>query len=301
MPFTSLTRLTCIQRLFHDGFKVLIEVLHHVGPLLIAFGYAVEILFHLGSEVVIHDGGEIFHEEVVDDDTDIRRLQLALVRSYRLFTHRLFHLLAFQRVDGVGALFALMLILVDVFTLLDGRNGGCIGRRTANTQFLQLVHQRSLCIALWTLAEALSGLNLTTRQLHAFLQRRQQVAFFLLLFVVVHRLTIDLDETVKLDHLADCHKLIVRTADGYVDCRLFQFCICHLRSNGALPDEFIEPLLLSRTLNGLPVHIGRTDGFVSLLGTLRTGVILTHLAVFGTIQVLDFLLRGIDAERRQVD
>ena len=189
---------------------------------------------------------------------------------------------------------------MDIFTLLDGRDGGRIGRRTANAEFLQFMHQRSFRIALRSRAETLCSQNLAACQRHAFLQRRQDVTLLLLNIVVIDRLTIDFQETIELHDLT--HSNEVEGGSVRLDfCRrLLDSSISHLTGNGTLPDEFVQPTLLSSALNLRTIHIGRTDGLVSLLSAFRTGVILTHLGIFGTVQLLDFCLAGVDAQSRKV-
>ena len=79
LTLASLTLLTGIHGLFNHRFEVLIEGFHHVLPLFLTLGYSVEVLLHLSGEVIVHDGGEIFHQEVIDHNTDIGRQQLTLV------------------------------------------------------------------------------------------------------------------------------------------------------------------------------------------------------------------------------
>ena len=90
----------------------------------------------------------------------------------------------------------------------------------------------------------------------------------LVVVIVVNRLAVNLQETVELHHFAAGHELLVAGADADGDGGLLYLGICHLAGQGALPDEVIQALLLYGTLNRGLVHIGRTDGFVSLLGTL---------------------------------
>ena len=127
------------------------------------------------------------------------------------------------------------------------------------------------------------------------------MAFLVLLFLVVHRLTIHLDETVEFDHLALGNELFRCAANADIDSGLLHLGIGHLAGDGTFPNQFVQFLLLSRSLDGRVLHIGRADGLVSLLGTFRTGMILAYLAVWLAIEFLDFLLAGIDAQAGEVD
>ena len=75
---TGLMLLTAVDGTFYRRFKLLVERVHHVRPLLITLGYLIEILLHLGSEVVIHNLCKVLHQEVIDHNTDIGRYQLTL-------------------------------------------------------------------------------------------------------------------------------------------------------------------------------------------------------------------------------
>ena len=163
--------LTGVQSLLNSRFKVFVEGFHHVRPLLLTLGNLVEVLFHLCGEVIIHDGREILHEEIVDHDTNIGRQELTLIGTCHLLTNLLSDEFSFESVDGIGALLTLAVTLLHIFTLLDSRDGRCIGRRTANAQFLQLMYQRGLRIAQRPLAEALGSLYLATGERHPFLHR----------------------------------------------------------------------------------------------------------------------------------
>ena len=92
---------------------------------------------------------------------------------------------------------------------------------------------------------------------------------------------------------------------GTTDCDIYggflYFCISHLTGNSTFPNQLVEFLFLRSAFNGGVFHIGRTDGFVSLLSTFRTGMILTHFAIFFAIEFRNFLLAGIDTQAREVD
>ena len=164
-----------VHGLLDGGLELLVEVLHHLLPLFVALGNLVELLLHAGGEVVVHDVLEVLHQEVVHHDTDVGRQQLALVRAGYLFLLLHINLDAFQRGHLIGAGLALLVALLHVFALLDGRDGRSIGRRTADAQLLQLVHQAGLGIAQRTLAEALGGCNLAAHQLLALAHRGQHM------------------------------------------------------------------------------------------------------------------------------
>ena len=86
---TGLMLLTGIQRLVHYRFKALVESLHHTRPFLFALGNLIEVMLHLGSEVIVHDFLEVIHQEVVHHDTDICRQQFSLIRADQFLANRL--------------------------------------------------------------------------------------------------------------------------------------------------------------------------------------------------------------------
>ena len=127
-----------------------------------------------------------------------------------------------------------------------------------------------------------------------------------LLIVIIERLTIDLNETVELHDLALSHKLLLASDTSLLvldtnryRC-LLDFGISHLTGDSTFPYQLIQTLLLGRALNFNFVHIGRTDSLVGLLSTFRTGVVLTSLTVFLTVDTYDLLLAGTQAEFRKV-
>ena len=69
-----------------------------------------------------------------------------------------------------------------------------------------------------------------------------------ILILVIHRLTIDLQETVELDHLTSGNEIgglllvVSRQTDLY--CRLLYLGIGHLRGCSTLPDQVVETFLL---------------------------------------------------------
>ena len=81
---------------------------------------------------------------------------------------------------------------------------------------------------------------------------------------------------------------------------MLQFCIGHLAGDGTLPDEVVEAALLLIAFDCLLIHIGGTDGLVSLLSAFRTGVVLTRLDVILAHLLSDDSLAGTQAELAQV-
>ena len=69
----------------HQRVEVGVELSDEAGPFLVALSHIVEVLLHVGGEVVVHDVGEVSRQEVVDHRTDVRRQEFALVGAGALF------------------------------------------------------------------------------------------------------------------------------------------------------------------------------------------------------------------------
>ena len=69
---------------FHRGFKLFIERQHHIRPFLVTLGNLIEVLLHLGGEVIVHDLRKVLHQEVIHHHTDIRWKELSLLRADNL-------------------------------------------------------------------------------------------------------------------------------------------------------------------------------------------------------------------------
>ena len=92
---------TSVYYLLNIRFEARVEVAHHIGPWLLAFSNLVKLLFYAGREVVVHDVGEVFNQEVVHHDTNVGRQQFALLVARYLNLCFLSNLYATQRVDSV--------------------------------------------------------------------------------------------------------------------------------------------------------------------------------------------------------
>ena len=92
--FANAMLVVCVQGLLYLRVEVLVELLHGVGPHLLAFGDVVERLLHIGSEVVVHDGREVLVEEIVDHDACVRRHQFATLGTSGNFLFALLYLVA---------------------------------------------------------------------------------------------------------------------------------------------------------------------------------------------------------------
>ena len=174
-----------------------------------------------------------------------------------------------------------VLVLADIFAVLDRGDDAGIGRGAADAQFFHALDQRRLGIARRRLGEMLLGRDaplfgrLTGHDL-------RQTAFIVAL--VITALVIDGQKAVEQHDLARGAQphLPVRAED--VDRGAFHPRGGHLAGDGALPDQIIELALIGFRQAQLfrPCrHIGRADAFMRLLRVL--GLVLVHARAVGNI------------------
>ena len=97
-----------------------IEFLNHLVPLAAALGNLIELLLHIGGEVIIDDGLEIAYQELVDEHTYVSRDELGLLIADVLFASLFGDFVFLQGVNLVGTCLACYVFLLDVISLLDG-------------------------------------------------------------------------------------------------------------------------------------------------------------------------------------
>ena len=103
-----------------------VEVTQHRGPSNLAIGYAVELLLHIRSEVVVDNRLELRLEVVVHDHAYIRRSKAALLAAIALRYELLRDLLARECELHNLALLAIAVLLNHITTVDDGGDGGGI-------------------------------------------------------------------------------------------------------------------------------------------------------------------------------
>ena len=287
----------CVHHLVYSRLKLLVEVFHHVCPLLLAVGDLVELLLYLCREVVVHDGREVLHKEVVHHDAYVGRQQLALLVAGKLHLACRRNLQTAQSVDDVRTLLALLVAFHNVFALLYCGDCRCVCRRTAYAEFLQLVYEACFCVACWALRVALCRRNLAACEHVALLYWRQVVSeLVLLLCVFVCRLAVYLDEAVELHYFAVGDEAFVEVRRCNVHGSLLNLRLRHLACCCALPDKVVESALLRCSLDGCVRHVCGADSLVSLLRSLRVGVEVARRTVFLAVELYDLLLGCADAQ-----
>ena len=283
--------------------EALVEVLNLVVPLALALGDVVKLVLHLGGEVVVENLWEVLGQEFVNHHTHIGGDEFALLVAHEFALALGADFAVLERDLLKAALHTLALALHHVVTRLNGRDGGCIGRRTSNAQFLESFHEHCLAIAVGLLSKALSGNHFPQLELVAHLHYWQHVELSRSIdgIVVVAGLEIDLEEAVKLHYLTVGDEALGASADVDVHLGLLELGVGHLRSDSAFPNQVIEFPLLGRAANVVVLDKGGTDGLVSLLGTLRRGVVLAHLEVLVAQSLLNLLADGVNGKAAQVD
>ena len=149
--------------------EVRIEVSNSICPRRLPLGDGVELFLHTSGEVVVHDAGELLHEEVIDDDPDIRGEELATLCSVDLLACLLGDLPILEGEHGIATGLTFAVGTLDVATILDRLYRGGIGRRTADAELLHLTDHRSFRIACGALGEALIALKCRECQPFPFL------------------------------------------------------------------------------------------------------------------------------------
>ena len=109
-----------------------------------SFGYVVELLFDVGCEVETHHVGEVRQQEVVDYHADVGRKELALFGAAGLGAVGLRDDAAIEFETMIDTRLALAILFDHVAALLDGLDGGRIGRRAADAEFFEPADERRL-------------------------------------------------------------------------------------------------------------------------------------------------------------
>lgn len=142
---------TGVDDFFDLWLEAFVEGAQHGGQLLFAFCYLVELVLHLGGEVIVHDLREVLLQEVVDHDADVGGDEFAPLRSGHFCLGLSGDGVVLECVYGIGALGAGLVALDHVLALLDGGDEGGVGRRTSDAQLFQFVHEAGLGVAWWSL------------------------------------------------------------------------------------------------------------------------------------------------------
>ena len=215
----------------------LVEIVHHLDPVQLAFFHGVQLVFHGGGEFHVDDVAEVFLHQVHHQAAQLRGIEQLV------FPHHV----------GAGQ---------------DGVDDGSVGGGAADAQFFHGLDQRGLAVARRRLGEVLLTAQLFQIQHLALLHRGDHaVVLFFLFGGFVLALAVDLGIAGEAHYLAGGpEEAVVRF---HVDSGHVQLRRGHLGGHEAVPDQLIQLILLGGE-EGLehsrgPFHRGWADGFVSVL------------------------------------
>ena len=281
--------------------EIRIELSDHLRPLHLALCNLIELLLDARREVVVHNRRERTLQVVIHDHTDIGGCQAALLLTDILREHLALDALAVEGQLLVCALYALLVLLDYITTIDDGGDGRCVGRRTANAQLLQTLHEQRLVVARRCLSESLRSHDRLRRQLLTDRQCGQHTLRCIGSLIVIGRFRIELQETVETNNLARCNELSLTIVHINRNHRAVDLGSHHLRGYGTLPDQLIEALLGCITLDRGAIQVRRTDSLVCLLRALGLGLIVTNLMILLAKELDDLLLGLSQRLTRQID
>ena len=237
-------------RLLERGFKAVVEVVQQLDVIQLARLDLVELLLHVGGELVVRD-----------------RLELVDQQAGHALAER-------RRAQG-------LVLLGHIVAVEDGRNGRRVGGRAADAALLHRTDERRLGIARGRLGEVLRGVELFDRERVALVKPRQRLARVALLFVV-RALLVDRGKARERDRVAGCAEHLSLAHDVRRD--RVQDRVRHLAGDKARPDQLIQLVLVGRQvladLIRQELDVGRADGLVRVL---RVSLGLEHARPAGII------------------
>ena len=102
------------------GFQISVESANEFRPIFGTFCHEVEIMLDIGGEVVVHNGGEFVHQEVIHHNTDVGRNEFSAVAAVILTALLGRDLIAGEGDEGNGTRLALILSAAHIFSRLNG-------------------------------------------------------------------------------------------------------------------------------------------------------------------------------------
>ena len=92
LSLASFMLAACVHHLVNLRLKFFVEVFHPLVPIGLTLGDVIKLLLHIGSEVVVHDAWKVFHQKVIDDNSDICRQKLSFLVASDFFLNLLCNL-----------------------------------------------------------------------------------------------------------------------------------------------------------------------------------------------------------------
>src|SRR5690606_25451458 len=250
-----------------------VEPRQPAGALVVAAGDPVELVLQRGGEVVVYQALEVAFHQSDDRERDPGRHER-------------------------GAL------LPHVAAVLDGLDDRRVRRGAPDAQLLELADQRGLAVAGGRRRRVAVRVELGGRQALALGQLRKALLLVVGLAALlgVDGLDVRLEETGEGDRAARRGEHALLTTGGRAgDLHRHRGAlrVRHLRRDGPLPDQLVEPelvgLQLARDLTRGAEHLtGGPDRLVRLLGVLDLAVVLPRPLrhVLGAVQVGRLAARG---------
>ncbi len=211
--------------------KLGIEGIQHLLPLQAPLGDAIELVFHLGGELVVHQLDEVLNQTVGDNLTHLLGEETATIDPH-------------------------------IPTIDDGGDDGGVGRRTTDAAFFQLAHQRRFGEACGRLGEVLARIQFDQFQNLADSHCRQLAVFTL----AAHRRQ-RLGPTGEAQGTATGLELELTCLDGQGGGVVLGRG--HLAGHELTPDEVVQAHRIRFhpfQHFGSHLHAGGADRFVGLLG-----------------------------------
>ena len=243
--------LPLLLRAIEIGLEGFPELAQDGDALEVTLGDLVELLLHAGGEVRVDDLGKVLDEAVGDE---------------------------FAHVVGEEA----TILEAHVVTRGDRPHDRGVRRRAADTEFLERLHERRLGVPRRRGGEMLLGEHLEHPE-RVGLGELGEAVLRVLVDLVVPTLRVRADEPVEEDRLPGRAEPVRHPAGGRVDvdADLVEASVRHLRRDGALPDELVEPELVAlerrRHAGGVPERRRRADRLVRLLGVARPRLVAARL------------------------
>ena len=258
--------------LFQSLFKRTIEFAEQLILLHLALGNFIQLVFKAGCKLHIDDILKIFLQHVHNDKAKLRWLKM-------LFNP------------------------LNVAARKNGLNDRRVGTRTANFLLLQSLDQRRFVIARRRLCKMLLRHRLIERQCILLRKLRQHNLFLLLVLCTgVHG-----GKACKAQMRTAGTTYIARPGrNGYRQCIIN--CRHHLTGDKTLPDQGIEPVLITGKeffhILRCKFNAGRTYGFMCILRLLRCGIYIRFLrnkiCAKGFFDICPCHLKGFGRNTRRI-
>ena len=234
----------CILQLF---FKILVKIRQQILPVLLSRFHSVQTVFHIGSEAHVYNILEALLHESCN------------------------HL-----AQGCGC--QALILLDHIIPVLNGGNGGSIGRGAANTLLLHGLDQGRLGKTGRGLGKVLLLVQACSLGLLALAQIGQRRAQGLT--VIVPALLIDGNKAGEAQALVGGAEGVPRA--GRIDGHGVIQGVCHLAGQEPAPDKLIQPVLVRCQAAPYPLRVqlymGWPDGLVGILG-FCLGLVHMELAI----------------------